>query len=549
MKEGTRFGKFVAISYGILVSLVTALLVYITLSEGVQEQLYRPLTVTHSYSNLQPEMVQDADAPQGVLRRYHLAVEDKAGENNYLCMYVVHSYVDVYVEDKDLYHLKVSERNRFIHSPGSVWVMIPLRNTDAGKTITIDITPVYQGVVNNKETFYIGSRLDIYKERLAKDLPQLIVCFLTIICGLGLALVSFRRYLQGNRDTANGYLGIFAFMMGLWKVTDCRFIPLLFPQDSLALSVISIATLSVSVFPLINYMRKQVRLKRFPILEAASVLTILAGAACLVLQFFGVMEYRESLLVSHAGVFTGIVAVVVAGIRAWILERNNARVRMAVMFLILCVIGAIIDLSIFYIRGSSASIVFMVVAFLCYILYVGISNNKELVQRANRDLFTGLFNKTCCNELLENSAPVKGQAALIMIDLNDLKYTNDTMGHEAGDEMIVSFVGILKAEALQGAFLGRYGGDEFIAYIEGADKKKVSEMISRVEIGTATHNAANRGPDISYSIGVAFSDEFDQQPTVHQLFQKADERMYVEKKKYHELHDRRGKGRRRSDQG
>ncbi len=250
------------------------------------------------------------------------------------------------------------------------------------------------------------------------------------------------------------------------------------------------------------------------------------------------MEYRESLVLSHCSVICSVLAIILACGRAWMTERENPRVRMAVLFLAFCVFGALVDLVVFYIYGDSGSILFMVVAFLSYFIFVGFYNNKQLMQRANRDLFTGVFNRSRCNELLKSDVQIKTLSAFALFDLNDLKTTNDTYGHEVGDQMILSFVSILKAEAPAQGFIGRYGGDEFILYLQDVDKEKVKKMLSRIEIGVQMHNASSMGPEVSYCVGMVFSDELDK-PALRDLFHAADERMYVQKKKYHEIHDRR----------
>lgn len=57
----------------------------------------------------------------------------------------------------------------------------------------------------------------------------------------------------------------------------------------------------------------------------------------------------------------------------------------------------------------------------------------------------------------------------MIFDLNDLKYTNDTLGHEAGNQMIKQFAHILSSQLPGMAFVGRYGGDEFLAMIRHCD--------------------------------------------------------------------------------
>ena len=65
--------------------------------------------------------------------------------------------------------------------------------------------------------------------------------------------------------------------------------------------------------------------------------------------------------------------------------------------------------------------------------------NRLLEQKAFVDAHTGLPNKNACNELLNKKDIITGSTACIMFDLNNLKTVNDTMGHSAGDQLIMNF--------------------------------------------------------------------------------------------------------------
>ena len=65
--------------------------------------------------------------------------------------------------------------------------------------------------------------------------------------------------------------------------------------------------------------------------------------------------------------------------------------------------------------------------------------NRLLEQKAFVDAHTGLPNKKACNELLNKKDIITGSTACIMFDLNNLKTVNDTMGHSAGDQLILNF--------------------------------------------------------------------------------------------------------------
>ncbi|MCR4690771.1 MAG: diguanylate cyclase [Lachnospiraceae bacterium] len=536
MKTGSKFGKSVAIAYWFLIALLILFLGYIAVKEGVEEHFYRADDRLGVYTEPESEIVVDPSAPIGVKKQYFLYPQKGDTENAHLCFYVVHSYAQVYVGNELIYSMKASEKNRFLHSPGCKWVMVPLRREDAGKKITVVVMPVYKAVLDRGNTFYIGSQMEVYTNRLKVDLPQILVGLFTIVIGLVLSAVTLKRYWENRADTANGYLGMFTFLAGLWKLTDCSFISLALGDHTMALSAISLSALSCCLFPFMNYMRKQIRSRKFHILEFFTVLAVIAEYICFILQIFRVLELRQSLHITHVAIVSGLIPVILISITALIYEKKNTKIQMTAFFLLLCTIGAVADMIVYYISGNSTKILFVAVAFLSYIIFVIIHNNIELNRRANRDLFTGFYNRSCCNELLSDEAKITVPSAFVMMDLNDLKALNDSAGHEMGDRMIMAFTDIVKAEALPGAFLGRYGGDEFIMFINDISKKDVETMMHRIRIGVQMHNAAGMQPEISFSYGCAYSEDMDK-PGIMEMFKKADEKMYIEKKKYHEAHD------------
>ena len=69
-----------------------------------------------------------------------------------------------------------------------------------------------------------------------------------------------------------------------------------------------------------------------------------------------------------------------------------------------------------------------------------------------------------------------------MLDLNDLKKVNDTLGHEMGDIMILNFAKHLRKVVPLQYFAGRFGGDEFIVIAEDiSDKEEAEELIQNIK--------------------------------------------------------------------
>ncbi|MFI3114973.1 MAG: GGDEF domain-containing protein [Clostridia bacterium] len=166
-----------------------------------------------------------------------------------------------------------------------------------------------------------------------------------------------------------------------------------------------------------------------------------------------------------------------------------------------------------------------------------LQHSKALAQTAQIDTATGLYNRSKCQELFKNytsSSSNKKRPAILVMDLNDLKKTNDTLGHRVGDELIQGFANVLKnaSDALvTPPFIGRYGGDEFIVYYEDIlNEGEIKIYLKELAFLTQEANNDEVRFQISYAVGYAYqSDNTSDQLTTRQLFDKADEAMYVDK--------------------
>ena len=112
--------------------------------------------------------------------------------------------------------------------------------------------------------------------------------------------------------------------------------------------------------------------------------------------------------------------------------------------------------------------------------------NRELQSKVYLDEATGLPNKNKCEEILGQEQPVSAEApvAVCVFDLNNLHTVNNNFGHEKGDEYIRSFAQQLGRVASETCFVGRDGGDEFIAVLRDADRAddRSAELLCVAEI-------------------------------------------------------------------
>ena len=122
---------------------------------------------------------------------------------------------------------------------------------------------------------------------------------------------------------------------------------------------------------------------------------------------------------------------------------------------------------------------------------------------------------------------------VIMIDLNQLKYVNDTQGHAMGDRMILNFANILRNTVPPSNTICRWGGDEFTIMIMGASQEKMEQAADAIAEAVANYNATDELPKIHYACGWALSSEFPGL-SPSELLVEADKRMYLDKRRWYE---------------
>lgn len=156
------------------------------------------------------------------------------------------------------------------------------------------------------------------------------------------------------------------------------------------------------------------------------------------------------------------------------------------------------------------------------------NSNKILEKKAYIDLQTGLPNKSKCEEMLHDYEYISEPVGFVMFELNNLKRTNDTYGHAVGDQLITNFARLLRNAIPSKDFVGRYGGDEFIAIITQTTKEEILLIMEEVHSTVKHFNENIHKVEVSYAYGYAFSEDYSE-CTMKTLFNKADKHMYENK--------------------
>jgi diguanylate cyclase (GGDEF)-like protein/PAS domain S-box-containing protein len=150
------------------------------------------------------------------------------------------------------------------------------------------------------------------------------------------------------------------------------------------------------------------------------------------------------------------------------------------------------------------------------------------------DDLTGLYNRrgffTFADEFLKLAKRQRQGLFMLYADLDNLKLTNDTLGHQAGDQALLDSAEIIKKTYRESDIVARIGGDEFAVIPIGTTGDNIEKLTSRLQENIENHNSTRkRNYALSMSFGVSYYD-----PTapcsIDELVAQADEMMYEQKR-------------------
>jgi diguanylate cyclase (GGDEF)-like protein len=159
------------------------------------------------------------------------------------------------------------------------------------------------------------------------------------------------------------------------------------------------------------------------------------------------------------------------------------------------------------------------------------ARNASDMEAARHDALTGLAGRALFHERLQGYLAADrgaGRVALLFVDLDRFKAVNDTLGHAAGDMLLMDVTRRLQAAVRQSDLVGRLGGDEFAVVLSPATPGHATEVAARIidEISQPYSLADGRFAEVGASVGIALNTDDDEAD----LIRRADVAMYRAKK-------------------
>ncbi len=153
----------------------------------------------------------------------------------------------------------------------------------------------------------------------------------------------------------------------------------------------------------------------------------------------------------------------------------------------------------------------------------------KIQEQRDHDALTGLYNRNRYErDLPEIFAQYQNSLACVYIDANGLRETNNTKGHDKGDEMLQTVAAEI-GKHFATEYIYRIGGDEFVLFVPEPDESKLKLQSEQLSSALSKVNS-------SISVGIQCGKNIS---SLSLLIKAAEKKMYAQKKKYYEKHNRR----------
>ncbi|MDD4094700.1 MAG: sensor domain-containing diguanylate cyclase [Oscillospiraceae bacterium] len=155
--------------------------------------------------------------------------------------------------------------------------------------------------------------------------------------------------------------------------------------------------------------------------------------------------------------------------------------------------------------------------------------NRELSEKTQIDELTQIKNQRAILARIKNEMELSirtgGKLSILMLDIDDFKRVNDNYGHVIGDTVLADVAAIISRSVRDKDLAGRYGGEEFLVVLSGADAKTAKSVANRI-VRSVEANTFQENVRVTISCGIGLFEK----ESMPELIDKADKNLYEAKR-------------------
>ncbi|MBO4750212.1 MAG: diguanylate cyclase [Lachnospiraceae bacterium] len=533
--------KLILRAYGVAAILFLFLFLYGLLNLRLSVYRQTPMTGYGEITQYETMSVLDPDTPLGEKTVITFELKNVRSDYNTLLFLTSHQAVNVFLDNEQVYSLKVRDVVLLPKSPGNVYNEVVFKEEDNGKLVRIELIPAYGGL-RALPDLMLGNGYQIIKVILFSNFPILLLCGLVVLIGIVQFLITIVALATKHDDDMSVPLlhAVFTVLIGIWKMLDSDFFAL-FGKAVPVLSIIPFLMLMFLPLILTKFVRDFARMEKTGAWRIPEVTTLIGISICLALQFFGVADFQETLWIELVTIGIAFVCMYISiwsYIRGYKLD-HDAKAGLIVTTLAMLWTG--IDLYTYFGTAGVTTFPFSMVLFLMFLLFM-IGNRMHISKKgmevgmqarqykklAYHDALTGFFNRAAYMDFLTSSDFKPKTSVIVAFDLNNLKKCNDLLGHDKGDIYIKEAAKIIMDCFGERGRCYRLGGDEFGAILIDETEAGCARRVRRMNDRVNRFNLASRDIKMGIASGYAMFDP-EEDNDIHATIRRADKMMYEEK--------------------
>lgn len=428
---------------------------------------------------------------------------------------------------------------------GNVYVRMPVTSEDSGKELLLKFKNNYSNVSSDIEYPMLVSASSFAFYILQENAGIIITVILLLL--LDIILVFLIIWLK-NRSfwlskTSLYALMSFIFLTALWLLTDSPILQL-YVSGSLRIVLLSFCSFMLMPIPLLVFINDALKLRCRSLTLLQLLLLGNTIVQCILYQA-GILDFVQMLPFTHLLMMVSIAALLFALIREVRLYKTDYSRNILLAFFILALFSTV-ALTAFYLHPMDDYNIFFIVGLLLFIVMLScfsfhkvylLSQEQEQIQfyrqLAYTDTMTKARNRSAYEQRCQEMAKLKPDAPLtvFMFDINNLKHTNDTYGHHAGDTIIRSAADLLHTVFTDIGQIYRVGGDKFVVLSE-KNYMSAQAVFSLLDQRLKEYNQT---AELPLSIAKGFSSNTSRNKGIQKLLVMADQAMYEDKRKSRNL--------------
>lgn len=456
-------------------------------------------------------------------------------------MFIMNHYgIKVYLDGVLMFqHTKQDLKFPTNNSLGLLCFSVPIGTDYQGKELRLELDPMLDTPTQRYlPEVYFGDYPTMVHRLYMENLPYTILANAIIFLAIILFAVG-GVHAQIREKCLN--LVIFAVVLVLYCLTENLFVVHMIASPYLMYVCHYFCLAIVPIFPILAYKNKfsPSSQKIFWVFIFAAITNCTIQ---MFLHFFGIKDVQKMFRFSHLCCMIPVITTFLLLIR----ERKNPEIQHVCLETMPFLCGVVLDFIMyhkFYQNSPQWHVTSLYSSFgilitLMIVIYE-IRKATEQIQKeslqsevfkemAYKDALTGLPNRAAFEKEIQEIVTHKKSntnTLVLSIDLNGLKKVNDTMGHQAGDNLIKRGADILQSCLSQYGCVFRIGGDEFYAFLYNVDELEWETIKDYFQQELKRMNKNEKIP-LSISIGCAVVHK----KYIQQCIQLADERMYEEKR-------------------